>query len=475
MSKKKKIIVFLEVIILILAANNFNIVIKSESKSLERINISFKRIYPSRDYIVHEPIIVNNDQNLTDYGFPGSGTLDDPYRIEGYNITGDYKHGISISHTTKYVVIQNCYIKGITKGGIIVYNVSEGTVTVANNIVRDSRNVGIDVLYSPKTAIVNNTCLGIGNGIGVGVGFYSNGTIIANNYCYKNGMSGIGVGISNDVIITNNTVTTDYYFDSWSGIYCGFSENITIIGNFASNHKLYGGISIYNVKNTRIVNNTCIDNIQGNMFIEECQDILIANNTSMHTTWSGNDLLGWGIVVSVVENVTVYNNHCLWDVNGLALLHSAKKVIAKDNYIAYCTNGIDLYNMSNAIIYGNTLYSNGYGVYVEANCANNTIHHNNFTKNNIPEMSQAYDAGVNNTWYDPLTLEGNYWSDWNGTGIYPIDGPANSFDPYPLPRPPSHSFSLFHYWWFDLSLVLFSSLILSVLYIVSRRLKLFKG
>ncbi|MHA1685452.1 MAG: right-handed parallel beta-helix repeat-containing protein [Candidatus Heimdallarchaeaceae archaeon] len=471
MTKKKKIIVFLEIVMLILATNSFNIVIKSESKSLARINIPLKRIYPSRDYTVHEPIIVKNDENLTDYGFPGSGTPDDPYRIEGFNITG-YKCGISISNTTKYILIQDCYIKGATGGGIIISHVSAGTVTVANNIVRDSISIGIDVDYSPRTVIVNNTCLVLGYGIGVG--WFSNGTIIANNYCYKNGIESIGVGSSNDVIIANNTVTTSYSFDALTGIYCGFSENITITGNFVSNQTLYGGISISDVKNAKIVNNACIDNLEDNIFIYECEDIVVANNTSMHTKWSGNDLLGWGISISEIENITISNNRCLWDVNGLALLHSAKNVIANNNYIAYCTNGMDLYNMSNAIIYGNTLYSNGYGVYVEANCVNNTIHHNNFTKNNIPEMSQAYDAGINNTWYDPLTLEGNYWSDWNGTGIYPIDGPANSFDPYPLPRPPSHSFSLFHYWWFDLSLVLFSSLILSVLYIVSRRLKLLK-
>ncbi|UJG41275.1 MAG: thrombospondin type 3 repeat-containing protein [Candidatus Heimdallarchaeum aukensis] len=51
-------------------------------------------------------------------------------------------------------------------------------------------------------------------------------------------------------------------------------------------------------------------------------------------------------------------------------------------------------------------------------------------KNNLGGSSQAYDEGTNNKFYSGST--GNYWYDWNGTGVYPIDGSANNFDPYPM-------------------------------------------
>ncbi len=74
--------------------------------------------------------------------------------------------------------------------------------------------------------------------------------------------------------------------------------------------------------------------------------------------------------------------------------------------------------------------------YGDDNKTFNSIHHNNFINNIDPEgSSQAYDQAANNTWYDPDTLEGNYWSNYNGTGYYYIDGPANAFDPYPLLTP----------------------------------------
>ena len=58
------------------------------------------------------------------------------------------------------------------------------------------------------------------------------------------------------------------------------------------------------------------------------------------------------------------------------------------------------------------------------------IHHNIFINNGA--TVQAYDEGTDNIWYDIETNEGNYWSEWSGTGEYLIDGSSGSIDPYPL-------------------------------------------
>ena len=64
------------------------------------------------------------------------------------------------------------------------------------------------------------------------------------------------------------------------------------------------------------------------------------------------------------------------------------------------------------------------------------LHHNSFIDNNLIGTSQAYDRGANNLWYDAKKKKGNYWSDWNKTGSYSIDGSADSFDLYPLNKIP---------------------------------------
>jgi hypothetical protein len=52
---------------------------------------------------------------------------------------------------------------------------------------------------------------------------------------------------------------------------------------------------------------------------------------------------------------------------------------------------------------------------------------------------QAYDGVGGNYWYDDGTKEGNYWSNWDGSGwgtasAYPIDG-GKASDWYPLGNP----------------------------------------
>ena len=54
--------------------------------------------------------------------------------------------------------------------------------------------------------------------------------------------------------------------------------------------------------------------------------------------------------------------------------------------------------------------------------------------NNQSGISQAYDSGNNNTWYDVVLLEGNYWSDLDSNCTYEIAGQADAMDPYPLNR-----------------------------------------
>jgi len=54
------------------------------------------------------PINIINDNNFTDYGFVGTGSSGDPYRIENFNITTSSTAAISIIGTTKYFVIFRC-------------------------------------------------------------------------------------------------------------------------------------------------------------------------------------------------------------------------------------------------------------------------------------------------------------------------------------------------------------------------------
>ena len=119
-------------------------------------NVALKEI-PSHaysylvDYVNHDPISILSNADFAAQrdleGWAGNGTLDDPYIIEGYNITYN-GYDIRISNVTAHFVIRNCYLmsKGTVKNdpyddGVYFYNVTNGSVT--NNIIANNTDGAI--------------------------------------------------------------------------------------------------------------------------------------------------------------------------------------------------------------------------------------------------------------------------------------------------------------------------------------------
>jgi len=228
----------------------------------------------------HEPIIITSDNDFQRYNFTGKGTLDDPYKIEGLNITTSEKTAIHVSNTTKYFIIQNCYIKA-KEYGIFLSKLKQKTAEIFNNSIISNGVVGLHIQYS----------------LGVKIDL---------NYIAKN--------------------------------------NIGILSFFGS-------------------------------------QAIIKNNT-------------------IIQNTN---------------------------------EGIRLEFTDSSLLFYNLIENNGYyGIFVVQTSDYNQIHHNWFINNFIEFGSQAWDDGDSNMWYLVYTLEGNYWSNWNGTGPYYIAGKAKAVDRYPL-------------------------------------------
>lgn len=200
--------------------------------------------------------------------------------------------------------------------------------------------------------------------------------------------------------ITNNTIDGASY-----GIALSFAPLSTISNNeIASADVGTAGISL-------VASDAC--------FISE--NYLIATGIGIYLEYS--------VAAEILENTVINNTDY-----GMFLIASALVKI-KGNEVITNAYGIYLLNTtSNSSIECNLLQDNfKYGVHIGWVSDNNRIHHNNFVRNN-PGNSQAFDASTYNAWYDPVNLEGNYWSDWIGSGGYAIAGGA-SVDPHPLPNP----------------------------------------
>ncbi|UJG43477.1 MAG: hypothetical protein K9W46_14045 [Candidatus Heimdallarchaeum endolithica] len=84
--------------------NNGLITIQQKDLNEEDIKTKFS----SSTLTAHDPIANTSDSDFSI--FPRTGTPDDPYIIEGFNITTISDYGINIRYIAKYFIIHNCYV-----------------------------------------------------------------------------------------------------------------------------------------------------------------------------------------------------------------------------------------------------------------------------------------------------------------------------------------------------------------------------
>jgi len=330
-----------------------------------------------------ELISIYNDQNFTDYGLSGTGTIADPYIIE--NITTydfDYYNTIVVRNTSKHFVIRNCTIHA-GSSGILIVDVADNTTTITNN-----------------TCYILPPALGT---VGINV-INSNGALITNNFCtreqptitYEEGTFGIRICNANYCVIANNTMEKQ----DMSGILSESNENSLISGNNCSFNRV--GLSLWNTVNNSVVNNTCEKNVGG------------------MTIWE--------------SNAYVNNNYISSNERDGIWIGDSKDAFIVNNTIEYSgTYGINSKDSDRCKYTYNLIKNNtGYGVFLDLESRYNFVHHNYFIHNHIEGTSQAYDSGNNNTWHDTETKEGNFWIDLDKNSTYHINGKAENNDLYPL-------------------------------------------
>ncbi|MCG3215449.1 MAG: right-handed parallel beta-helix repeat-containing protein [Candidatus Heimdallarchaeota archaeon] len=284
--------------------------------------------------------------------------------------------------------------------GISLY-FSENARIINSSISSMSRN-GLSLFNSHGSRIMNNT---VYNNVVDGVLIYnSNYTNVSNNSCYENGDDGLTVMYSSNNIISENTL----FNNSDSGLTNRGTDTNLITNNAFMKNKQEGLIISFST-NTNVTFNTCNNNNLDGILLQESLYSSIANNSVFDN--SDNGISFRSSSFNLLVNNSIENNLG----SGIYFITLIGEAISENNSIHH-----------NIIA-----DSNSYGVKIGSG-AFNAVHHNNFTDNNLGSSSQAYDSGSENIWYDILSMEGNFWSDYVGPGSYSIDGSANSEDLYPL-------------------------------------------
>ncbi|MCE7748970.1 MAG: hypothetical protein GPJ51_11270 [Candidatus Heimdallarchaeota archaeon] len=230
-------------------------------------------------YIPHDYINISYDGAFE--VFPGTGTEGDPYIIEGYEIIPTSSvYGITVTGTTKYFVIRNCYIDAEFRG-INIDVIAAGTATIINNTIYDS-GIGIYLYYAYNSTVTNNTCTDNSSGM---VFEYSPGSTATNNTC-NDGSSGIKIISSTNSIVVNNTCSSN----SFKGIYLELSDGSTITNNNCSNNG-WEGIYLEDTDDCIITYNLLKEN--GNYGVYLLPDAYDSyNNRIHHNNFVDNNLGG---------------------------------------------------------------------------------------------------------------------------------------------------------------------------------------
>ncbi|MFX1607281.1 MAG: NosD domain-containing protein [Promethearchaeota archaeon] len=274
-------------------------------------------VHTLSEYTPQDPILINGDSEFNSTaqaeGWLGNGTRSNPFVISGLEILTDAESAISITGTTVYFVIRDCYLIGAS--------------------------------YSVRLA------------------YLSFGTI--------------------ENIFTKESLT--------AGVFIEWSNNVTL-SNVSCGDTEYG-LSFQESNNITIRDSTCIANWRYGIDINHCSHGIVANNTLERN--------GRGIHIPDSSDIKIHGN-CMWSCDtGLEENAQSVGLAITDNMFAFC--------------YGDGLVLTG---------SNHSVVNNTFVH------SIVRDSGTSNLWDDGVS-QGNYWSDYLGTGWYSISGPAGSIDHHP--------------------------------------------
>jgi len=192
-----------------------------------------KPLFPSssQSYAVHAPILITSDGGFSSYNFSGVGTRNDPYLIEGYNITshGWLSFGIEIRNTNAFFVINSCVIYA------------------------DYIGVGLRSVRSGSSKIVGNRIISlIGDGGGITLNNMQNCTI-SDNIC-TNFMHGIHLNGADDCIIYDNYL----YNIHDQGISIRSSDSNSITYNQIKNSAKHG-IALIGTSNSNVIHHNILE------------------------------------------------------------------------------------------------------------------------------------------------------------------------------------------------------------------------
>ena len=385
------------------------------------------------------------------------------------NVCADNENGIFIFNSDNITISNNTCINNLGPTGSGISITDSDYCDITNNYCTRYEFYGIKLENAHFCYLLNNTCddnIGITLGVGIFL-FQSDNNNLVNNICRLNKRHGIEIRVSSYSELINNTCIENEN----TGIYLSSSPYSTITNNTCLRNKelferFSHGINLYNSPYCNLTGNSIGSNVGNGIFLESSSSCIVTNNfiynhtgyeDYIYSTYS--TILGHAIYCYQSSNLTIQHNFGSYNYGSCWIEDSQNIEIASNIWLLSTNFTVEIYDGSSCTLQNNIMdvsnesihltdstsnlvasneivNSEFYGLSIYGISSENIIHHNSFINNNLEGTSQGYDEGMGNYWFDNITKEGNFWSDWSGIGNYSIDGPANSEDPYCLNENP---------------------------------------
>jgi parallel beta-helix repeat protein len=261
------------------------------------------------------------------------------------------------------------------------------------------------------------------------------------NQAAEEGWKGNGTS-SNPYLIENLLIRSDAECVDVSDITVHFVVRNCFLSSTPELSADCAAISIFNSSNARLescivhsnddgmqfffshdctINNCTIEALCAGVNATESHDLRFENSKICNCTYGATIIGSPGVNLS--HNRVCHNE---WGV----LAQFSDFCILWNNTISENQEGADLQILcANWSIRNNTVLNNtGVGIRLGEQTGNISLLYNRLGWN---EIDNAMDDGSDNKWDDGVD-QGNYWSDYDGSGIYLVPGSAGSVDHYPL-------------------------------------------
>lgn len=386
-----------------------------------------------------DAILIQNDVDLAVVSSEGIGSANDPYIIRNLNIDCNeiYTAALQIKDTTKHFIVEDCTLSSYY--GITIENIQDSTAIIQDNYISNCDNTGIYLFNADGTLIQNNIL--IDNNIGINI--HQNPDTIAINNSISSNEIGIDIYRSININLTDNeiqgggiSVNLNELSDVENLVISSCTVNSKPILFSLSESDLtvssdYGQIIIINGSDINIFNQD-ISNV--------CTGIFLYHGGNYEVSNCNFNSGSCGIASYSVNKLVVRN--CIF-----ASLASGLRVFGADNNHQVYFNDFKDNTRGTSVMYSEkvAIYQNNYqdnarsGVFLDK-CKSCNIYWNNFSFNGIDSGFQAYDQDsyedFTNLWYNNITKEGNYWSDYDPLDDnYTVAGNPENIDLYPFSKP----------------------------------------